>query len=557
MVEMVLPGTYIEVRPEGLIVPGRVSVGTVGIVGTAEKGPLDVPTAVGSYLEARQLFGDYDTWIDGKKNELTLVRAVEIANAHGATSMIAVRIGSSETGQTARAASYTLASATGDCVALKARSEGTWAHDVSVQVIEAAEPGFVSDEKHDGDDLTLTHPPVKDARNRVQLFTAATGATQTMEIVYDAAAPTANQVRFNLTDGKMTFASAVVAADKVTASYAVAQANAVSVVLRKGRAEEQFTVVSGTDLVAELATSQWVTGEGLANKTELPTRTPQPATLGSRGGDTTGRNGEASGTPRYKAGLDLLLNEDAHIIIGAGQDDGFGDELGGHCQLASTDTYRRDRIGIVGAATTDVNTLRGHNLNNDRLVVVAPGIHFTDAAALDEDKADVVLPAAYTAAAVAGLLSSNAPHVSLTNKVLSVGEIEVRYTLTQLTQLVQARILAVEARQGFRVVKGITTSTNTAWHQITTRRIVDFAKFGVRSAAGSYIGLLNNDRVRTALRSTIVSFLNEMVADEMLISYELDVTATREDQRKGIVQVTMILRPTFSIDFIKVTMFLE
>ncbi len=58
------------------------------------------------------------------------------------------------------------------------------------------------------------------------------------------------------------------------------------------------------------------------------------------------------------------------------------------------------------------------------------------------------------------------------------------------------------------MVQGITTSSNTAWHQITTRRIVDYAKFGVRSAALSYIGLLNNERVRNALRTTVASFLN-------------------------------------------------
>ena len=42
MSEMILPGTYIEVRPEGLIVPGRISVNNVGMVGTAAKGPLNL-----------------------------------------------------------------------------------------------------------------------------------------------------------------------------------------------------------------------------------------------------------------------------------------------------------------------------------------------------------------------------------------------------------------------------------------------------------------------------------------------------------------------------------
>jgi phage tail sheath protein FI len=123
----------------------------------------------------------------------------------------------------------------------------------------------------------------------------------------------------------------------------------------------------------------------------------------------------------------------------------------------------------------------------------------------------------------------------------------------------QKRVLVIEERPGLgiRIVKGITTSTNTAFHQITTRRTVDFAKYGVRSAASPYIGKLNNERVRAALKSTITSFLQEMLDDEMLVAFEVDVFATRADEIKGIANVTILLQPTFSIDFIKVTMFLS
>ena len=48
-----------------------------------------------------------------------------------------------------------------------------------------------------------------------------------------------------------------------------------------------------------------------------------------------------------------------------------------------------------------------------------------------------------------------------------------------------------------------------------------------------------------------------MVLDEMLVSYELSVTATRAQEIAGVAVVTMTLRPTFSIDFIRVTMNLE
>ena len=45
--------------------------------------------------------------------------------------------------------------------------------------------------------------------------------------------------------------------------------------------------------------------------------------------------------------------------------------------------------------------------------------------------------------------------------------------------------------------------------------------------SGAFIGRLNNDRVRKALRGAIDSFLTTMVIDEALTGYQLEVTATR------------------------------
>ena len=96
MSEMIVPGVYIEVRPEALIVPGQITVGNLGVVGTAAKGEIDTPTILDSYAAAREVFGSYDPWIDGESDELTLVRALEQAYAQGATTVIAVRIASGD-----------------------------------------------------------------------------------------------------------------------------------------------------------------------------------------------------------------------------------------------------------------------------------------------------------------------------------------------------------------------------------------------------------------------------------------------------------------------------
>ena len=55
--EMILPGTYIEVRSEGLIGVGGISTGNIGIVGSANKGPISQVQILGSYSEALDLFG--------------------------------------------------------------------------------------------------------------------------------------------------------------------------------------------------------------------------------------------------------------------------------------------------------------------------------------------------------------------------------------------------------------------------------------------------------------------------------------------------------------------
>ncbi|RPH53101.1 phage tail protein, partial [bacterium] len=48
MAETVLPGVSIEVRAEALIIPLGITIGTLGVVGTASKGPIDEPVILGS-----------------------------------------------------------------------------------------------------------------------------------------------------------------------------------------------------------------------------------------------------------------------------------------------------------------------------------------------------------------------------------------------------------------------------------------------------------------------------------------------------------------------------
>ena len=554
MSEMILPGVYIEVRPEALIVPGRVSVNNVGVVGTASRGPVGMPTLLASYAQAREVFGAYDAWDKDNPNVLSLVRALELVFGFGASTVYALRIGDEPA-----TGSIVLNVGNDPSVTISANSPGTWGNGLTVNVLAADAASFIEGETHAGGAaIKLTYPVAPSARNRVTVYDSATRRTRTFRILYPAdPAPAAGEVRIGA-DGTLQFFADDVpneADDEVVFSYAVPAANSAKVTLKLGTAQEVYIAASGNDLARDInANSAFATAEADAvNGNKPPTAFTDAKDFRPLAG---GSNGEAVSPNAYKEGLDQLLDVNVHIMVAAGQSaDVIGDELAQHVAAASNDVNKRERIGIVGSALGDsFDDIRSHSLNSDRIVFVAPGIVVNDAASGE----DVTLPGAYTAAAIAGLMASYSPHISLTNKPVPVGGLEKKFTNPELSALLEdARVLALQDKLGFKVVRGITTSTNSAWKQITTRRIVDFAKIGVRKAADPYIGMLNNDRVRGALRATLNSFLAEMVEDEMLIGYDLTVSATREQELQGICAVTMVVRPVFSIDFIKVTMFLQ
>lgn len=234
-----------------------------------------------------------------------------------------------------------------------------------------------------------------------------------------------------------------------------------------------------------------------------------------------------------------LSTDDAKAVLGAIAEEA---ENGG-----------RDIIAVIGSDKDKADEIKAQAPASGRVILAAPAIQAYDSAA----KQTVTLPGSYTAAAVAGLLSTLAPQSSPTNKSLpGVVHLSQKFSYGDLKNLLNGRVMVLEERQGVKVVRGLTTD-NGAFKQVTTRRITDFAKAGIRQASEPFIGRLNNQRVRAALAGAINGFLTTMVQDEALISYTLDVTATRQDEINGRAIVNAILAPTFSIDFIAVTLVLQ
>ena len=184
MTEMVVPGTYITVRAEGLISAGRVATGIVGVVGTAANGPIGVPITLSGLTDARARFGlsdDFDRPEDGA-NPLTLFRALEHIYSNGAASVMAVRVA----GPSQSNATFTVQDDEGlNVAALSAKTPGTWANNIRIQIDPAEDPCRVEDETHTEDFDQLGYGSIRPSpENRIRITRGATRRTETPDIVY-------------------------------------------------------------------------------------------------------------------------------------------------------------------------------------------------------------------------------------------------------------------------------------------------------------------------------------------------------------------------------------
>jgi hypothetical protein len=644
MPEMIIPGTYIDVRAEGLISAGRVATGIVGVVGTASAGPVGIPVTLSGFANARETFGlpdDFDRPVDGA-NPLTLTRALQQLYANGASTVIGVRVARS----TARAATFAVRDGADRTVAvLTAVTPGTWGNEIQVSVSESKAPCRIVGEKQTSSFASLGYRTVKPSpENRLQLTRGDTRRVDTFDIVYRfiardeevvangsgnfilanptvanvpsvnvfkvvnasgetvrtygagailygaGAPPAAGELRVNTSTGELTFeasekpaagqkviatygvehapprpgevlitvwngnldfhasdAPSAARGDVLTASYLVEAADAALVTLVHGQTKEAYVVCDGRTLAQQLVTSRLVRGAADATHGGNKPAQEVSAYFGT-GTNTRGANGADAGEDEYAAGLEAISNMLVNIVVLAGQDvEDMGSVLVGH--LKQTEETDRERIGVIGARGDTVAEFLGHSMAEDRVILVAPGIRHPDGR---------TLPAAYTAAAVAGLISSVSVQTSLTNKSVNLPGLAVDTNRGEQEQLIKRNVLTVVRKEGLRVLKGLTTQgEGQPFSSIPIRRIVDYARYGVRSAANPYIGKLNNSRVRSALRATLDAFLTRMVESEALTGYELDVTATRAQEIAGEVSVIMTIQPTFSIDYIRVTMTLK
>jgi hypothetical protein len=219
-----------------------------------------------------------------------------------------------------------------------------------------------------------------------------------------------------------------------------------------------------------------------------------------------------------------------------------------HCRTQSEAGANRIGFGSVRPADNDDPTeivKKSGILASERFVLVAPhGV----------------------LGSVIGLIGNLSYFQSPTFKRLSgVTELEFDYPPADLNTLIEGGVLAVakQRNRGIVVIKGIDTTGATG--QISVTRVADHAVRGVKSLADLFIGTLNTEDGRIALREKLIEFFLEMQREQAIVpstdgsepAFKVDVYSSQRDFALGIVRVDIAVRPVRAMDFINATILVQ
>lgn len=254
----------------------------------------------------------------------------------------------------------------------------------------------------------------------------------------------------------------------------------------------------------------------------------------------------------YLAALQHLNNEsDVDMVLAAVQD--FSDvgtvtriysAVIAHCDQMSRNSQGRVGFGQVPPTAGDGAAQKmAPALLSDRFVLLAPhGV----------------------AGAVAGRIGSLDYFESPTFKTISgFGSLSRALPLEEQASLLSSAVMPVVEQRGRGVIvlRGITTDGD----QISVRRIADRAVRGVRMLGEMFIGRLNSEDGRGALKQKLIEFLVQMEKEGALVpspdgkepAFTASVHSSPADFAQGIVRVDIAVRPVRAIDFIYATIVVQ
>lgn len=543
----IIPGVQVTVVKE--VVPPQLApsgvLGIVGLVAPPRTGTTrSTVERVGTWARFRELYG---------RGTARVMPEAQQAFQNGVNELVVVDLQSGVATQ----AAVTLQVSGANFLTFRARARGTRANGLEVQLTPQGN-GYELRLRRDGEDLELYRnvsllpgergylPRLleqSDSEIEVDAPTVVYGPFLAATVLDAVAGP--HEVTIATIAGVVEVRLVIENGPAVTVLR-----DAAGIHVSRGGAE-LFLIPTGDtgERLAVLRTA--VAGQsGLSLRIELPTA----------GGTLAG--GVDASQDEYIAGLGLL--EDVaevdlvavalqdHGDIGNGRASAIYSAIVAHCEQMSADARGRIGFGQVSsraplpADATDDDPLdlqMADHLRSDRFVLLAPH------GALG---------------AVAGRIGSLAYHQSPTFKTLAgLGDFRPALRVEQQRQYLQQSIVPIAEvpGRGVAIVRGLTTDGD----QINVRRIADRAVRGVRIIGELFIGKLNTEDGRNALKQKLTEHMLQMQAEDALVpstdgtdpAFKLDVYSSQADFAQGIVRVDLAVRPVRAIDYIYATVLVQ
>jgi hypothetical protein len=212
----------------------------------------------------------------------------------------------------------------------------------------------------------------------------------------------------------------------------------------------------------------------------------------------------------WDTALGLLEKEFVDGIIPVSTNGAIQAKVDTHCTTMSNVSNRKERRAFYGhAAGLDVSAVSAltSTLNGERALLASPAVYVTDSSGNKVLKDSTLLAAAY-----AGIWAQQEPQVPITYKYVKFAGLEKIYKGTEIDALLQAHVAVTEyiRGKGFRIVKGITTSSSTdlTKQELSVSTLKDAMSRNIREYfEDKYVGQAGVAGIETTIYNDLVSML--------------------------------------------------
>ena len=254
-----------------------------------------------------------------------------------------------------------------------------------------------------------------------------------------------------------------------------------------------------------------------------------------------------------------LYLEDYDILLIPGQTlDSFQTAVSGKItsRIQDEDKYAVYISGVDVDET--IATMAERTTAGQRFTLVAPNVKYTSRV----DGEESVIDGSYLACAYAGVIAGGWPEVSPTHKIVSVGGLSILesaeteyYNNGQQNQLLNNRITPItKIGSSLMATRAVTrnVSTTEVYYEQNIVDIIHFIKKAVLNLLNGFIGEPNLERIRAVVSKNTDGLLEQYKLDEVICCYE--PTQVDEGASADTLNVTMVIKPTFAVNFINVTL---